>query len=856
MNHHMTRSGLRMLKQLRGIVAFGVLCVGAAHPLPAQQFRAAWADIFHVGMGSTSEVDTMVASLVAGRYNAVIVQALGYMDANGTASHGAHWKSSILPWSTRVKSNFDPLEYLCQQAHANGIEVHAWLGGSAAAMYRVSTVWPPAGNATLAAHPEWMMVPQANSEGNTVVAINGYYMLDMGSGDAQEYIISIVRELVTNYQIDGIHWDDEHGGTEYSAGLGFPAYSAATYTNSGLARYRRNTGYVGTPSATDATYNNYRRRFKNELIARCQAEIQSIKTNPRQPLRHTSSVMAFGGPPGNCTFTSEEAYTYYSDWPTMLQNGWLDAAIPMNYKAQTNNSSLYNAWCDRAYSCWRYNRHIYMGLGAYMNTRANTVIQLQYAYNAGLNGGVTYSYGVPIATAYDSGDWWSYAAANIYTSTATVPAMPWRNPATATEGIMWGRVRNAATGDYVDDATVTVSGRPAVKSDGNGYYVATLIPATAGGTTYSVTASKSGSTSQTVTNTTVLAGDIVRYDLFLNPPGAPTGLTATPISGTQINLAWTDNANNETGFAVLLSIVPGGPFFPIASVGPNASSYSNTGLITNKTYYYIVRATNNYTVSLDSAPASATTFAPPGITSQPQSRTNIAGTDASFFVTAGGNPVPGYQWRFKGTNISGATTSAYTRHAVQSTNAGEYTVLVTNTAGSVTSSPAMLTVYVPPSIAAPPQSVTTNLGAMVTFNVTASGTMPFSYQWRFNTTNLAGATDSAYTLTSVQSSNAGSYSVVVSNVADFVISGDAVLTVLQPPAPHIDAIHLLPDGQVRLTVSGSPGNYGIDRGTNSSAIPIDWLELTNLFTSTNWFEYTDPETGLPQRFYRARRITP
>src|SRR6185503_12808143 len=144
--------------------------------------------------------------------------------------------------------------------------VHAWLGGSGGAMYRVSTAWPPSGNATLSNHPEWFMAPLANSEGNAVVAVDSQYILDMGSSDAQEYIVSIVRELVTNYQIDGINWDDEHGGAEYTEGLGFPAYAAATYPRSGLARYRTNTGFVGTPAYNDATYGNYRRRFKNELI--------------------------------------------------------------------------------------------------------------------------------------------------------------------------------------------------------------------------------------------------------------------------------------------------------------------------------------------------------------------------------------------------------------------------------------------------------------------------------------------------------------------------------------------------------------------------------------------------------------
>ncbi|MCX8092126.1 MAG: family 10 glycosylhydrolase, partial [Verrucomicrobiae bacterium] len=475
--------------------------------LRAQEFRAAWADVFHVGMGSTNEINTMVSNLVVGRYNAVIVQVLAYHDADGTASHGAHWKSSIVPWSTRVKANFDPLAYLCQRAHAYGIEVHAWLGGSGGGMYRVSTAWPPAGNSTLANNPQWFMVPLANSEGNAVVPINGQYMLDMGSADAQEYLISIVRELVTNYEIDGIHWDDEHGSAEYSAGLGYPAYSASTYTNSGLARYRRNTGATGTPSNTDTAWSNYRRRFKNELIARTQAEIQAIKSNPRQPLRHTSATMAYGGPPSTCTFTSEEAYTYFSDWPTMLQNGWLDAAVPMNYKAETNNGSLFRSWCDRAYACWRYDRHIFMGLGAYMNTRSNNVVQLRYVFDTGFNGAATYSYAVPFATAFDSGNWWTYVATNLYTNVVSTPPMPWRNPATATNGIMWGRVRNASTGEYVDDATVTVAGRPAVKSDGNGYYVVTLIPASGTGTLHTVTASKTGFASQTLSNVVVLPGD-------------------------------------------------------------------------------------------------------------------------------------------------------------------------------------------------------------------------------------------------------------------------------------------------------------------------------------------------------------
>ena len=111
------------------LLAALLLFAAGATSWAAEEFRAAWADVFHVGMSSQTEVNNMVSALVTGHYNAVVVQVVGYMDS-GTASHGAHWKSSILPWSTRVTSGFDPLAYLCTQAHANGIEVHAWLGGS------------------------------------------------------------------------------------------------------------------------------------------------------------------------------------------------------------------------------------------------------------------------------------------------------------------------------------------------------------------------------------------------------------------------------------------------------------------------------------------------------------------------------------------------------------------------------------------------------------------------------------------------------------------------------------------------------------------------------------------------------
>ncbi len=183
-----------------------------------------------------------------------------------------------------------------------------------------------------------------------------------------------------------------------------------------------------------------------------------------------------------------------------------------------------------------------------------------------------------------------------------------------------------------------------------------------------------------------------------------------------------------------------------------------------------------------SSVAVLTVFLPPNITTQPSSRTNVAGTDASFSVAATGSPAPGYQWQFNGANISGATTANLTVSSVQPVNAGNYAVVATNIAGAVTSSVAVLTVWLPPSIGTPPVSRTNIIGTTASFSVNASGTAPLSYQWQFNGVNIGGATGSSLILNNVQPSDGGNYSVLITNVAGTISSSVATLTIWVPPA--------------------------------------------------------------------------
>jgi len=97
---------------------------------------------------------------------------------------------------------------------------------------------------------------------------------------------------------------------------------------------------------------------------------------------------------------------------------------------------------------------------------------------------------------------------------------------------------------------------------------------------------------------------------------------------------------------------------------------------------------------------------PPVITVQPLSQTVPLLGIVTFSVGASSGTTMSYQWSFNGTALSGATASGYTIATVQATNAGTYTVKVSNSGGSVTSSGATLTVVVPPTITTQPQGQT------------------------------------------------------------------------------------------------------------------------------------------------------
>lgn len=184
-------------------------------------------------------------------------------------------------------------------------------------------------------------------------------------------------------------------------------------------------------------------------------------------------------------------------------------------------------------------------------------------------------------------------------------------------------------------------------------------------------------------------------------------------------------------------------------------------------------------------PVSIATSNPPSITTQPLSQTNALGGTVTFNVGATGATPLAYQWRWFGTNLPGATLPAYSLTNIQTANAGDYLVVVTNTYGSVTSSVATLTITTSPVITNQPQSLSINVGDNATFSVGVTGANPLRYQWRLAATNLPGATNVSFTRTNAQPGDAGNYTVVITNSSGGVTSSVAVLTVNQSTAGQL-----------------------------------------------------------------------
>jgi hypothetical protein len=215
-------------------------------------------------------------------------------------------------------------------------------------------------------------------------------------------------------------------------------------------------------------------------------------------------------------------------------------------------------------------------------------------------------------------------------------------------------------------------------------------------------------------------------------------------------------------------------------------------------------------------------------------------------VTASGALPLSYQWSFDGSNISGATNSSWTISYVTPTNLGTYAVVVTNSFGTNTSSNAVLSMY--PYLDVPFSGVVTNWGQNAVLSVVAWGTGLLTYQWFDNGSAVTDATNQELTLTSIQFTNAGLYSVVVSSPLGSVTNTPEQVVV----NPAGVSLGMYPG----VTVSGVVGyTYNIQSTTDLSntnswgtVATLTLVEPVQLWVDTT---VNSALPGNPQRFYRV-----
>ena len=232
----------------------------------------------------------------------------------------------------------------------------------------------------------------------------------------------------------------------------------------------------------------------------------------------------------------------------------------------------------------------------------------------------------------------------------------------------------------------------------------------------------------------------------------------------------------------------------------------------------------------------------PTIATQPANQSVTAGQTASFSVVATGTAPLIYQWKKNGSAISGATAASYTTPATTTSDSGSsFTVVVSNSAGSVTSNAATLTVNpatVAPTITSQPVSQGVIVGQTATFTVVATGTAPLSYQWKKNGTNIAGATSSSYTTPATTNADNGSqFTVVVSNAAGNATSNTATLTVTASAvAPSITT---QPANQT--VTAGQTATFSVV-ATGTAPLSYQWKKNGTAISGATAASYTTPAT--------------
>ena len=402
-------------------------------------------------------------------------------------------------------------------------------------------------------------------------------------------------------------------------------------------------------------------------------------------------------------------------------------------------------------------------------------------------------------------------------------------------------------GDYLNiyptvtgPPTITIQwskdGTPISGATSSGYSRGPLTPADSG--QYTLTATNSvGSTTATVTVTVypAVAPTIVGFPLTLAYNYGDTLSINPSVSGSPpMTYQW-----NKNGAAIAGAT---SSWFYIGAVTP-ADSGNYTLTVTNPAG---TTTSTTLTVTVYAAVA-------PVINIAPTSLTVNYGENLYIYPTVTGSPPITFQWSKNGAAIPGATYGSYSIYGVTAADAGQYTLMATNVAGSTTSTVVTVTVNPPaaPVITNLPATLAVNYGEYLSINPTVSGTQPMTFQWSKDGVALPNATYSYFGLSGATSANAGQYTLSATNIAGTTVSSKVAVTINPPVAPTItnllpavsvnygDSLYLYPSvsGTQPMTFQWSKDGVNLPNATSS------YLSLYSV-TSANAGKYTITASNL------------
>ncbi|GAA4897851.1 uncharacterized lipoprotein YddW (UPF0748 family) [Stackebrandtia albiflava] len=336
----------------------------AAEDAPAEHWRSMWVDGFNEGIYTPAQVTELVADATALNANALIVQVARRYDCFCNRALYPRTDAAIDP------APYDPLDEVIAQAHAAGIEVHAWVN--------VNTLWNSATPPRSPDHVYNQHGPGATgadrwlnkkTDGTEKVGNNTY--IDPGHPAAVEYIVAGIRSIVTEYDVDGINLDY----IRYPDGSSTFTHSDWGYNDVAVARYQALTGTSEVPAADDPAWNDWRRDQITNLVRKIYLTMYDV--DPLLRLSHDAITYGFGPQTVGGWENTRTYAEVLQDWKGWLDEGIMDTVVAMNYKREWNpdQARMFDEW-NEVLADWQGDRHTVNGPALYLNGIPDSVAQV------------------------------------------------------------------------------------------------------------------------------------------------------------------------------------------------------------------------------------------------------------------------------------------------------------------------------------------------------------------------------------------------------------------------------------------------------------------------------------------------